>query len=207
MPIPAELRDSLGEVWAAITQASCDPDAAAGYRDAIQARAVCVGTVGGRPRTYALTYFPSGDADRGRWSLTLHRTEVEDIADGRLAAVALHCCTTPGCRRKFRDAGGLCFDCDYVPHPGYAHLAAGAALPRLKRMGVTGLTAAATRGDVEGVLGPPHDAGGGTRDQSLGYIKPWVKYRRPDGQLRFEFDRRGTVEAVTFLPADWRPGD
>ncbi|MFO0847810.1 MAG: hypothetical protein U0871_04505 [Gemmataceae bacterium] len=205
-PIPAELRNSIKEVWELIHQASHDPDVTLGYDDAIQVAAVCGGRVGGRSRSYVLTYFPSGDAERGRWFLTLHRSEIEDIADGRLTGLAMHCCTAPGCRCKFRESDGLCAYCDYVPDPEFTHLGIMAALPRLEGMGVTGLTAAATRDEVQAVLGPAQESGGGIQDRALGYIKPWVKYHRPEGQIRFEFGRQGVIEAVTFMPTGWRPG-
>jgi hypothetical protein len=83
----------------------------------------------------------------------------------------------------------------------------GAASSRLAAMGITGLTASASRDDVLAALGPPQESGGGARDQFLGSIKPWIKYCRPDCQVRFEFDRRGQVKAVTFMPAGWRPGE
>lgn len=204
--IPAELRDSLKEVWELIRRASHDPDIALDYDDSIQVGAVCGGRVGKGSRPYALTYYSSGDTQRGRWFLALHPTEIEDIADGRLTEIVMHCCTAPECRCKFREADGLCCYCDYVPDREYAHLGVGAALPRLEGMGIRGLTATATRDDVLAALGQPQESGGGVRDRVLGYIKPWIKYHRPDGQVRFEFSRQGEIEAVTFMPTDWRPG-
>ena len=41
--IPAELRDSLKEVWELIRRASHDPDIALDYDDSIQVGAVCGG--------------------------------------------------------------------------------------------------------------------------------------------------------------------
>jgi hypothetical protein len=196
--VPGELRDSLRGVWGLIQQAEREPDIPLDYDDAIQVGAVCGGRVGERSRPYVLAYFPTGDGERGRWSLSLHPTEIEDIADGHMTEIAMYCCTAPECRRKFREADGRCEDCDYTADPGYAHLTLGAALPRLGGMGITGRTSAATRDDVLAALGPPHESGGGVRDPSLGDIKPWVKYYRPGCQLRFECGRRGVVEAVTF---------
>ena len=205
--IPAELRDSLREVWDRVEQARRDPDIELDYDDAIQAGAVTGGRVGERSRPYVLAYLPTGDEERGRWSLALHPAEIEDIADGRMTEIALHCCTSPGCRRKFRGPDELCVDCDHVLDPIDAHLPIAEALPRLEAMGIAGLTAAATRDDVVAALGPPRESGGGAKDANLGHIKPWIKYHRPGSQLRFEFGRRGAVRAVTFLPADWRPGE
>ena len=124
-----------------------------------------------------------------------------------MTEIALHCCTAPGCRRKFRGADELCVDCDYTLDPTYDHLPIAEALPRLEAMGITGLTAASTRDDVVATLGPPRESGCGVKDANLGYIKPWIKYHRPGFQVRFECGRRGSVEAVTFLPDDWRPGE
>jgi hypothetical protein len=177
------------------------------YDDAIQVGAVCGGRTGQPPRPYVLTYFPEDDAERGRWFLSLARIEVEDIADGRLAEIAMYCCVSPQCRCKFRDAAAKCFYCDYIPDPEYAHLTLQAALPRLAVIGISGLTATATRDHVVAALGEPQEEGGGITDQALGYIKPWIKYHRKDRQLRFEFDTQGKVEAVTFLSANWRPGE
>jgi hypothetical protein len=177
------------------------------YDDAIQVGAVCGGRIGKHPRPYVFTYFPEGDAERGRWFLSLHRTEIEDIADGLLTEIAMYCCVSPECRCKFREAGENCYYCDYAADPEYAHLTMQAALPRLAGIGISGLTATATRDHVVAALGDPQESGGGFVDQAIGYIKPWIKYRRRDHQLRFEFDTQGAVEAVTFMPANWRPGE
>src|SRR5215475_434975 len=84
VPIPSELRESLREVFELIQEAKRDPDINLDFGDAIQVGAVCGGRYGKKARPYVLTYFPEGDADKGRWFLTLHRTEVEDIGDGRM---------------------------------------------------------------------------------------------------------------------------
>jgi hypothetical protein len=207
VPVPAELRDSLRAVWELIEQARHDPDIVLDFDDAIQVGAVCGGRIGKPPRPYVLTYHPEGDAERGRWFLSLHWTEIEDIADGCLTEMAMYCCTSPECRCKFREAGENCSYCDYPPDPEYGHLMMQAALPRLAEMGISGLSATATRDHVVAALGEPQESGGGVVHGDIGYIKPWIKYRRRDHQLRFEFDAQGTVEAVTFMPADWRPGE
>jgi len=205
VPIPGELRDSLKEVWEQVQQASHDPDIALDFDDAIQVGAVCGGRVGVGSRPYALTYYPAGDAQRGRWFLKLHPAEIEDIADGSQTEILMHCCTAPGCHCKFREEGELCDDCDYVPDREYAHLAVEDALPRLEEMGIAGLTAVASRDDVLAILGQPQISGGDVQDPVLGYVNPWIKYRRPDGQLRFEFSQ-GVIKSVTFMPADWQSG-
>jgi hypothetical protein len=113
VPIPAELRESMHEVVELIQQAKHDPDIALDYDDAIQVGALCGGRYGKKPRPYVLTYFPEGDGKRGRWYLTLHRTEIEDIGDGHMTEIAMFCCTSPDCRCKFREEKETCFFCDY----------------------------------------------------------------------------------------------
>src|SRR5665213_2283329 len=114
VPIPDELRDSLREVFELVQEAKHDPDIHLDFDDAIQVGAVCGGRCGSKQRPFVLTYYPDGDAERGRWFLSLHRTEVEDIADGRMTEITMSCCTSPDCRSKFREAGDYCGHCDYV---------------------------------------------------------------------------------------------
>ena len=64
VPIPAELRDSLREVFELIRQAKTDPDIVLDFDDAIQVGAVCGGRYGKKPRPYVLTYYPEGDTER-----------------------------------------------------------------------------------------------------------------------------------------------
>ncbi len=113
VPIPTELRDSLLEVVELIQQAKNDPDIVLDFDDAIQVGAVCGGRYGKKPRPYVLTYFPEGEGKLGRWYLTLHRTEIEDIGDGRMTEITMFCCTSPDCHCKFRDEKESCFFCDY----------------------------------------------------------------------------------------------
>jgi len=113
VPIPAELRDSLREVFELIQQAKHDPDIVLDYDDAIQVGAVCGGRYGKKPRPFVLTYFPEGEGKRGRWYLTLHRTEIEDIGDGRMTEITMFCCSSPDCHCKFREEKENCFFCDY----------------------------------------------------------------------------------------------
>jgi hypothetical protein len=112
--IPAELQDSLREVFELIEEAKNDPDINLNYDDAIQVGAVCGGRYGKKPRPYVLTYYPEDDKEKGRWYLTLHGTEVEDIGDRRMTEITMFCCTSPDCRSKFREADEHCFYCDYV---------------------------------------------------------------------------------------------
>lgn len=112
--IPDELRDSLREVFELIEQAKNDPDIVLGFDDAIQVGAVCGGRYGKKSRPYVITYYPEGDTERGRWFLTLHRTEIEDISDGRMTEITMFCCTSAECRCKFREGDEHCFYCDHV---------------------------------------------------------------------------------------------
>jgi hypothetical protein len=115
--IPADLRDSLREVFELIQQAKHDPDIELDHDDAIQVGAVCGGRYGKKPRPYVLTYYPEGEGKRGRWYLTLHRTEIEDIGDGRMTEITMYCCTSPDCHCKFREEKEDCFNCDYEEDP------------------------------------------------------------------------------------------
>jgi hypothetical protein len=118
VPIPRELRESLVEVFDLIQQARRDPEIKLDFDDAIQVGGtVSGGRYGSKQRPFVLTYYPEGDAERGRWFLALHRTEIEDIADGRMSEITMSCCTSPNCRCKFRDPDEACFDCDYQNEP------------------------------------------------------------------------------------------
>jgi hypothetical protein len=112
--VPSELRESLRDVFELIRREKHDPDIVLDFDDAIQVGAVCGGRYGKKPRPYVLTYYPEGDREHGRWFLTLHRTEIEDIADGCMTEVTMYCCASPGCRCKFREPDDHCFYCDYV---------------------------------------------------------------------------------------------
>jgi len=114
VPVPGELRDSLREVYDLILEAKNDPDIKLDFDDAIQVGAVCGGRFGKMQRPYVLTYYPQGDNDKGRWFLTLHRTEIEVIADGRMTDLTMYCCTSADCRCKFREGDEHCFHWDYV---------------------------------------------------------------------------------------------
>lgn len=113
VPIPDELRDSLRDVFQLVQQARHDPDIVLDFGDAIQVGALCGGRYGKKPRPFVFTYYPAGDAERGRWFLTLHRTELEDIGDGRMTELTMYCCTSQDCRSKFREESEYCFFCDY----------------------------------------------------------------------------------------------
>jgi hypothetical protein len=205
-PIPEELRQSLREVYDLIKRAKHDSDIVLDFDDAIQVGAICGGRIGKENRPYVITYYPTADSDRAQWQLALHRTEIEDIADGRMTEIAMYCCTSSDCRRKFRELTGRCVDCDYVPDSVYAHLPVADALGRLSEIGVNGLSEKSTKQDVLLVLGQPNEEGGGPNSPDPGFIRPWIKYHLPGCQLRFELGERGQVLCVTFLPKDWEPG-
>jgi hypothetical protein len=205
VPIPAELRESLHEVFELVQRSKCDPDIVLDYDDAIQVGRVCGGRYGKKPRPFVLTYYPEGDSEQGLWFLTLHRTEIEDMGDGRIAEVTLYCCASPECRCKFREPDEHCFYCDYVNDPDYGTFVFPEAESKLAQRGVTGLSGESTRADVVAALGPPDATGGGSKQPPLGYIWPWIAYRRADCQLRFEFGK-GRVRNVTVMEKDWEPG-
>jgi hypothetical protein len=207
VPIPPELRESLREVFELIQEAKNDPDIVLDYGDAIQVGAVCGGRYGKKPRPYVLTYYPEGERERGRWFLTFHRTEIEDIGDGRVAEIMLYCCSSPECRCKFREAEQHCFYCDYADDPNYGTFAFPEARSRLAQRGVFGVAEDSSRNDVVAALGPPDPSGGGIKRPPLGYIWPWISYRRADCRLRFEFDKEGKrIRKVTIMHKDWEPG-
>ena len=159
------------------------------------------------PPPYVLTYYPEGDGERGRWFLTLDRTEIEDIGDGRMAEISLYCCTSSECRCKFREAEERCVYCDYADDPNYGHFMFPEAGTRLAQRGVVGLFETSTRDDVIAALGPPDGSGGGVKHPPLGYIWPWIIYRRPDCQLRFEFNKTGVrIRSITIMEKDWQLG-
>ncbi len=63
--IPAQLRESLREVFELIQRAKQSPDIVLDFDDAIQVGAVCGGRYGKKPRPYVLTYFPEGTPTGG----------------------------------------------------------------------------------------------------------------------------------------------
>lgn len=165
------------------------------------------GKFGKKGRPFVLTYFPEGDRERGRWRLTLHRTDIEDIAEGRMTEITMSCCTAADCRCKFREPDEPCFYCDYVDDPNYGTFAFPAARDRLGERGITGITETSGRDEVVSALGPANATGGGATNPPLGYVWPWVLFRRPDCQLRFEFDKAcQRIRSVTILEKDWSPG-
>ena len=92
VPIPDELRDSLREVVTLLAEADADPEIYLDFDDAIQVGALCGGRCGPASHPFVFTYFPSGDWTRRRWHLSLHRAEIEDIAEGRMVEILMYCC-------------------------------------------------------------------------------------------------------------------
>ena len=109
--IPAELSKALGEAHERIEDAD-DPHRF-DYDDAIQVGPICGGRTGGKSRPYEFTYFPTGDTTRGRWYLFLTESQIEDIGDGRISRLPMHCCTSKNCRTKFSKKSSRCDFCDY----------------------------------------------------------------------------------------------
>ena len=114
VPIPPELREQMAELHELIEESKYDPEVLPGYDDAVQLPNVCGGQFGKKHRPFVLTYFPTGDTERGRWYVTLHPTEIEDTGDGRQTELLMYCCTSAECRNKFREADDRCFHCDYI---------------------------------------------------------------------------------------------
>ena len=48
--------------------------------------------------------------------------------------------------------------------------------------------------------------GAGEKHPSFGFIWPWIKYFRPECQLRFEFFKSGKIRKVSTLEPNWQPG-
>ena len=202
--IPAELRESLREAFDLIQQSRNDPDIVLGHDDAIQVGAVCGGRYGKKTRPYVLTYYPEGDTEKGRWFLSLHHTEIEDIGYGRMLDILMYCCQSPDCRCKFREADEHCFYCDYTEGPDFRQFDFPEASERLKQRSLDGISESSTRDDVVARLGPPDNAGGNLMSP-LGYVYPWITYRREDCQIRFEFGNNQRIRNVTIMERKWEP--
>ncbi len=203
--IPEDLRQSLREAFELIQEAERDPDCDINYGDAIQTPNLCGGRTGTGKRSFEFTYYANEDGSKSRWYLALHPLEIEDIADGLMKEIALYCCASPGCGHKSTDPDDRC-DCDYVDDPHYGNIAFAAAEATLKQLGITGISAECTSDEVIAILGEPAESGGGMKDSILGYIHPWIKYHRPDCQLRFEFKKGKGIRLISVLDPDWQPG-
>jgi hypothetical protein len=201
VPIPLPLRSALREVHSIIEEAERDPDIDISYDDAIQAPGICGGRYGSEPRPFILTFYPRDDYDRDKWFLELGEIEIEDIADGVITHLPMHCCTSPECHTKFSDPSDTCFYCDYTDDPSFGAFSFPDALQKLRDMNITTINDSSIRDDVLQALGNPDKSGGG--DTIHGHVHPWIFYRRPDCQLRFEFENNGHLRSVSFFPSDW----
>jgi hypothetical protein len=198
VPIPDDLRASLLEVWQSIEDSERDPDMRVDYDDAIQVGNVSGGRTGESRRPFEFTYYPPDDAERGRWFLALHPTEIEDVADGVLDALPMYCCTSTDCRCKFREADDHCFYCDYEANPDRGTFTATEARPRLAAMGVLGLSDTSNRAGVIALLGQPIETGGGVMIHGH-KVHPWATFRIAAGEILVEFwSKSGRIKAVTF---------
>jgi hypothetical protein len=103
----------MREVHEMTQRAETDPDIVLDYDDAIQVDGLCGGKYRNGKRPFAFTYYPKDRDERGRWYLTLHALEIEDIANGVMTEIKMYCCTSPDCEMKFREADDHCFYCDY----------------------------------------------------------------------------------------------
>ncbi len=114
--IPAELRQALREVLDLIRAARYDPNISLDFDDAIQCDSICGGRNPRDRKRFDLTYYPSG-SPKCRWYLTLHKLEIEDIADGFMKELTLWSCADSDCDCKFRDANAFCPHCDRPDDP------------------------------------------------------------------------------------------
>ena len=204
IPIPVDLKDAMGDVLRLIKEARRDPDVVLDFDDAIQVGSLCGGRYQKEPSRYKLRYRPENRHDGAWWELDLDSHDIEDIASGWLSEITLHCCTSPGCGRKFSKADGHC-DCDYVKDPDFGTFHFPEAQEKLHRRGIVGISESSTRDEVCAALGPADEVGGGEMSE-FGYIWPWIKYRRGDCQLRLEFGKRERLRNISIMDRDWKPG-
>jgi hypothetical protein len=78
-----------------------------------------------------------------------------------------------------------------------------AAAAVLRELGVEGVTAGSTQAKVIKLLGPATAVGGDIEDKLVGYIEPWIRYKRPDCQIQFNFKKRGGVSGIHVIDSDW----
>lgn len=203
--IPDELRDAIREAHFVIQESERDPDVRVDYDDAIQSSCLIGGRVGSAKRPFEFTYHPeSGRSSRSRWNLALHPLEIEDIADGHMTELELYCCRSPDCGFKSTDPKGHC-SCDYIDDPYFGNIKPADTDEALRRIGLPEITLQSSREEILHLLGEPQETGGGRKHPNRGYIWPWIKYFRPDCQLRFEFQKRGELRGISILDPDWVP--
>jgi hypothetical protein len=197
VPIPDNLRSSLRDVRQIIQDSVNNPDSRIDYGDAIQADGICGGRTGKKLRPFVLTFFPADDWERGRWFLTLHQTEIEDIADGVLASLPMYCCRSADCRCKFREPDDQCFFCDYESDPDRGRFTMPEATSRLEAIGIRGVSESLTFEATKALFGDPFKQGGGGVVSGI-TVDPWAKFRIGDRDIHIEFGTRsGRITAVT----------
>jgi hypothetical protein len=204
--IPDDLRDAMQDVHYLIGESKRDPDVRVDYDDAIQCGCLIGGRIGSKKRPFEFTYYPDAErSSKSRWHLALHPLEIEDIAHGCLTELTLYCCKTPECGYKSSEPDHFC-SCDYVEDPYFGNIKLAEVDEALRRIGLSEITQHSSRVDIERLLGDPQETGGGEKHPTIGFIWPWIKYRRPDCQLRFEFQKTGKIRGISILDPNWEPG-
>lgn len=64
-----------------------------------------------------------------------------------------------------------------------------------------GLDKKSVEKDVIAVLGIPDASGGGKLDPLIGYMNKWVKYRKDDHFINFQFNKNNMLSRVTVINA------
>lgn len=206
VPIPEELREALREAQYRINESQQDSTVRINYDDAIQCGCLIGGRVGTGKRPFHFTYYPQGDKQsRARWTVALHPLEIEDIVDGFATELTLYVCRSPDCMHKSTDPTHLC-DCDYVEDQYWGNVQPEHTNEALQRIGLTQITTSSTREEVLAELGEPQYTGGGEPHPLFGYVHPWIKYHRPEYQVRFEFDPHERIRLIHIMDPDWEPG-
>lgn len=103
----------MRDVHEFLREANRSEDVPIDFDDAIKVGCVCGGHTGTKARPYVFTFYPPDDKRHGKWYLTLHSTEIEDIGDGHMTEITMFCCTSSECRMKFREPDETCFYCDW----------------------------------------------------------------------------------------------
>ena len=205
--IPETLRESLREAAEIVREAESDSDINIDFDDAIQTSALRGGRCGKGMRPFRFTYSHKSNGKKSKWFLEFHSFEIEDIADGRMTAMWLHCCQTETCGHKSSNPNDLCA-CDWMEDPHFGNIEFPAATETLRNLGIKKITSDSTMQEVIDILGQPTAAGaGGDREHStLGYVHPWIKYHRTDCQLRFEFNKGQGCRMISVMEPNWQAG-
>ncbi len=110
VPLPEDLVAFLGEVRTMIERG--DEETTIQSDDLLQCERAYGGVTEEGGDYFSFTYFPD-DSKRNKWHFTLHRSDIEMIADEALTEISLWACQTPGCGCKFHSKDETCFYCDY----------------------------------------------------------------------------------------------